>query len=173
MRFGIYGGSFDPVHRGHLAAASAVREARGLERVFLVPAARPPHKAGGCAASFEHRLAMVRLAIEGSAGLEALDLEGRRAGRSYTVDTVEELSRGTLTQTSVYPREVVKRALHHNAAALIFAHNHPSGIAEPSRSDETLTATLRQALALVDVKVLDHFIVGAGTAMSFAERGLL
>lgn len=86
---------------------------------------------------------------------------------------VEELSRGTLTQTSVYPREVVKRALQHNAAALIFAHNHPSGIAEPSRSDEALTAALRQALALVDVKVLDHFIVGAGTAMSFAERGLL
>lgn len=86
---------------------------------------------------------------------------------------VEELSRGTLTQTSVYPREVVKRALHHNAAALIFAHNHPSGIAEPSRSDEALTAALRQALALVDVKVLDHFIIGAGTAMSFAERGLL
>jgi DNA repair protein RadC len=86
---------------------------------------------------------------------------------------VEELSRGTLTQTSVYPREVVKRALHHNAAALIFAHNHPSGIAEPSRSDEALTAALRQALALVDVKVLDHFIVGAGAAMSFAERGLL
>jgi DNA repair protein RadC len=86
---------------------------------------------------------------------------------------VEELSRGTLTQTSVYPREVVKRALHHNAAALIFAHNHPSGIAEPSRSDEALTGALRQALALVDVKVLDHFIIGAGTAMSFAERGLL
>ena len=86
---------------------------------------------------------------------------------------VEELSRGTLTQTSVYPREVVKRALHHNAAALIFAHNHPSGIAEPSRSDEVLTGALKQALALVDIKVLDHFIIGAGTAMSFAERGLL
>jgi len=86
---------------------------------------------------------------------------------------VEELSRGTLTQTSVYPREVVKRALHHNAAALIFAHNHPSGIAEPSRSDEVLTGALKQALALVDVKVLDHFIIGAGAAMSFAERGLL
>ena len=86
---------------------------------------------------------------------------------------VEALSRGTLTQTSVYPREVVKRALHHNAAALIFAHNHPSGIAEPSRSDEALTAALRQALALVDIKVLDHFVIGAGTAMSFAERGLL
>jgi DNA repair protein RadC len=86
---------------------------------------------------------------------------------------VEELFRGTLTQTSVYPREVVKRALHHNAAALIIAHNHPSGIAEPSRSDEALTQALKQALALVDVKVLDHFVVGAGAAMSFAERGLL
>lgn len=86
---------------------------------------------------------------------------------------VEELFRGTLTQTSVYPREVMKRALAHNAAAVIFAHNHPSGIAEPSRSDEALTAALRQALALVDVKVLDHFVIGAGSAMSFAERGLL
>jgi len=86
---------------------------------------------------------------------------------------VEELFRGTLTQTSVYPREVVKRALHHNAAALIFAHNHPSGIAEPSRSDEALTQALKQALSLVDVKVLDHFVIGAGAAMSFAERGLL
>ena len=86
---------------------------------------------------------------------------------------VEEMFRGTLTQTSVYPREVVKRALAHNAAALIFAHNHPSGIAEPSRSDEALTSALKQALALVDVKVLDHFVIGAGAAMSFAERGLL
>ena len=85
----------------------------------------------------------------------------------------EELFKGTLTQTSVYPREVVKRALHHNSAAIIFAHNHPSGIAEPSQADEILTQSLKQALALVDVKVLDHFIVGAGTAMSFAERGLI
>jgi len=86
---------------------------------------------------------------------------------------VEELFRGTLTQTSVYPREVVKRALHHNAASIIFAHNHPSGVAEPSRSDEALTQALKQALALVDVKVLDHFVIGGGAAMSFAERGLL
>ena len=86
---------------------------------------------------------------------------------------VEEMFRGTLTQTSVYPREVVKRALHFNAAALIFAHNHPSGVAEPSRSDEALTQALKQALALVDVKVLDHFVIGGGAAMSFAERGLL
>jgi len=85
----------------------------------------------------------------------------------------EELFKGTLTQTSVYPREVVKRALHHNAAAIIFAHNHPSGLAEPSRADEILTQSLKQALALVDVNVLDHFIVGAGSIMSFAERGLI
>jgi DNA repair protein RadC len=86
----------------------------------------------------------------------------------------EELFRGTLTQTSVYPREIVKLALAHNAAALILAHNHPSGVAEPSRADEQLTLSLRQALALVDVKVLDHFIVAGNAApLSFAERGLL
>jgi DNA repair protein RadC len=86
---------------------------------------------------------------------------------------VEELFRGTLTQTSVFPREIVKRALHYNAAAVIFAHNHPSGVAEPSRADEVLTQTLKHTLALVDVKVLDHFVVGGDAAMSFAERGLL
>jgi DNA repair protein RadC len=85
----------------------------------------------------------------------------------------EVLSEGTLTQTSVFPREVVKRALYHDAAAMIFAHNHPSGLMEPSRADEVLTNALKQALALVDVKVLDHFIVGANRAMSFAERGLI
>jgi len=85
----------------------------------------------------------------------------------------EELFRGTLTQTSVYPREVVKRALAVNAAAVIFAHNHPSGVAEPSRSDEMLTTSLRQALALVDVRVLDHLIVAGPATVSFAERGLL
>ena len=85
----------------------------------------------------------------------------------------EELFRGTLTQTSVYPREVVKRALSHNAAAVILAHNHPSGVAEPSRADELLTRALKDALQLVDVRVLDHLIVGHGGVMSFAERGLL
>jgi DNA repair protein RadC len=85
----------------------------------------------------------------------------------------DELFRGTLSQTSVYPREVVKAALQHNAAAVIFAHNHPSGVAEPSRADELLTAALKQALALVDCKTLDHFVVGGNTTISFAERGLL
>ena len=84
-----------------------------------------------------------------------------------------ELFRGTLTQTSVYPREVVKAALTRNAAAMILAHNHPSGVAEPSRADELLTQTLKQALSLVDVRVLDHFIVAGEDTVSFAERGLL
>ena len=86
---------------------------------------------------------------------------------------IEELFRGTLTQTSVYPREVVKRALHHNAGAVILAHNHPSGVAEPSHADETLTQALKHALALVDVRVLDHFIIAGSGVISFAERGLL
>jgi DNA repair protein RadC len=85
----------------------------------------------------------------------------------------EEMFRGTLTQTSVYPREIVKRALEINAAATIFAHNHPSGVSEPSRADELLTRNLITALAMVDVKVLDHFVVTAGEITSFAERGLL
>jgi DNA repair protein RadC len=85
----------------------------------------------------------------------------------------EEMFRGTLTQTSVYPREVVKRSLYFNAAAVIFAHNHPSGIAQPSQADELLTRSLREALALVDIKVLDHFVIGGNAVMSFAERGLL
>ena len=86
----------------------------------------------------------------------------------------EELFSGTLTQTSVYPREVVKRALAHNAGAVILAHNHPSGLAEPSRADEVLTSSLKQALSLIDVKLLDHFIVtGGATPLSFAERGLI
>jgi DNA repair protein RadC len=85
----------------------------------------------------------------------------------------EELFRGTLTQTSVYPREVLKRTMHHNAAAVIFAHNHPSGVAEPSRADELLTRALKNALALVDVKVLDHVIVAGNATLSFAEKGLL
>ncbi|WP_428422851.1 RadC family protein [Methylibium sp.] len=85
----------------------------------------------------------------------------------------EELFRGTLGQASVYPREVVKRALALNAAAAILAHNHPSGVAEPSRADEALTQTLKSALALVDVRVLDHFVVARGSVVSFAERGLL
>jgi DNA repair protein RadC len=86
---------------------------------------------------------------------------------------MEELFRGTLTQTSVYPREVVLKALHHHAAAVVLAHNHPSGTVQPSRADEALTQTLKAALALVDVRVLDHVIVAPGQALSMAEKGLL
>jgi DNA repair protein RadC len=85
----------------------------------------------------------------------------------------DELFRGTLAQTSVYPREVVKAALARNAAAVILAHNHPSGLAEPSRADELLTQALQSALALVEVRTLDHFVVAGGQVVSFAERGLL
>ena len=91
----------------------------------------------------------------------------------HRVIACDELFRGTLAQTSVYPREVVKATLAHNAAAVVFAHNHPSGVSEPSRADELLTQALKQALALVDVKVLDHFVVAGASSVSFAERGLL
>lgn len=86
---------------------------------------------------------------------------------------MEEMFRGTLTQTSVYPREVVKRGLDLGAAAVILAHNHPSGVAEPSRADELLTQALKSALALVDMRVLDHFVVGSNEVASLAERGLI
>lgn len=85
----------------------------------------------------------------------------------------EELFRGTIDSASVYPREVVKKALAHNAAAVIFAHNHPSGISEPSHADKLITDKLKQALALIDIRVLDHFIIGDGRPYSFAENGLL
>lgn len=91
----------------------------------------------------------------------------------HGVIAYEVIAHGTLNAASVYPREVVKLALRQNAAALIFAHNHPSGIAEPSTADRSLTQRLRDALALVDIRVLDHFVIGEGAPVSFAERGWL
>ena len=91
----------------------------------------------------------------------------------HRVFEVEPMFRGTVTQTAVYPREVVKAALSRNAAAVAFAHNHPSGVAEPSRADEFLTQSLKSALALVDVRVIDHFVVAGDQLVSMAERGLL
>lgn len=91
----------------------------------------------------------------------------------HRLQALEEMFRGTLTQASVYPREVVVRALHHEAAAVVLAHNHPSGDVQPSAADEALTQSLRAALGLVDVRVLDHIIVGQGQALSMAERGYL
>jgi DNA repair protein RadC len=87
---------------------------------------------------------------------------------------LEEMFTGTLNQTSVYPREVVRRALHHNAAAVVLSHNHPSGSVQPSRADELLTLTLKASLALVDVRVLDHVITGeGGQTLSMAEQGMM
>ncbi|MBU2570015.1 MAG: DNA repair protein RadC [Gammaproteobacteria bacterium] len=91
----------------------------------------------------------------------------------HRVLRLEELFRGTIDSASVYPREVAKAALQHNAAAVIFAHNHPSGISEPSQADRHITDKLKQALALFDIRVLDHFIIGDGLPYSFAEHGLL
>jgi DNA repair protein RadC len=91
----------------------------------------------------------------------------------HRVIASEILFAGTIDGASVHPREVVKCALRHNAAAVIFSHNHPSGVAEPSQADEVITKRLRDALALVDIRVLDHFVIGAGSTCSFAERGLL
>lgn len=91
----------------------------------------------------------------------------------HRVIVFEELFRGTIDGASVHPREVVRRALEHNAAALILAHNHPSGIAEPSEADRRITQRLRDALALVDIRVLDHFVIGDGEPVSLAERGLI
>ncbi len=91
----------------------------------------------------------------------------------HRVITYEELFRGTINGASVHPREVVKRALAHNAAALILAHNHPSGVAEPSAADRSLTRKLTEALSLVDIRVLDHIVIGDGEAYSFAEHGLM
>jgi len=91
----------------------------------------------------------------------------------HRIIKLEELFRGTIDGASVYPREVAKRALHHNASAVIFAHNHPSGIAEPSQADRLITDKLKQALNLFDIRVLDHFIIGDGVPFSFAEHGFI
>lgn len=91
----------------------------------------------------------------------------------HRVISDEVMFEGTIDSASVYPREVVKRALHHNAAALILAHNHPSGVAEPSQADRHITRRLKEALALIEVRILDHFVVGDGEVVSFAERGWL
>jgi DNA repair protein RadC len=91
----------------------------------------------------------------------------------HRVICFEEMFRGTIDGASVHPREIVKQALAHNAAAVILAHNHPSGVAEPSHADKALTQRLKEALSLVDIRVLDHFIVGDGQSLSFAESGLI
>ena len=91
----------------------------------------------------------------------------------HRVITFEKLFFGTIDSASVHPRVVMRKALDHNAAALILAHNHPSGVAEPSRADEQITRRLKEALGMIDIRVLDHFVIGDGDCVSFAERGLL
>ena len=169
----------------------------GLAALFAAPASEVAAVRGFGAARYAVLASVVELArrslAEEAAGRDALAspeavrdyLRLLLGGRPYEVFVglfldsqhrmlaAEELFRGTLAQTSVYPREVVKAALARNAAAMIFAHNHPSGVAEPSRADELLTQALKAALALVDVRTLDHFVVAGGRLTSFAERGLL
>ena len=179
------------------AARGLLAEHRGLTGVLGAPAGQlaasrglGPAKAAQLKASVE--LARRALAEELSHGAAMTSPEAVRdwlrlslAGLPHETFVVlfldsqhrmlaaDELFRGTLAQTSVYPREVVKVALAHNAAAVILAHNHPSGVAEPSRADELLTQALKQALALVDIRTLDHFVVAGNRVVSFAERGLL
>lgn len=107
------------------------------------------------------------------AGLEHEEFGVLFLNAQHALIADDRMFRGALTQTSVYPREVVKAALRHNAAAVVLYHNHPSGNSEPSRADEALTQTLRNALKLIDVNVLDHIVVGGTNTVSFAERGLL
>ncbi len=114
------------------------------------------------------RFLTARLRHHGQEVFACLFLDNR-----HRVIAFEELFKGSIAGASVHPREVVKRGLRHNAAATIFAHNHPSGVAEPSRADIQITRRLRDALALVDVRVLDHVVIGDGESVSLAERGLL
>jgi len=111
---------------------------------------------------------MARLATREHESFTLIYLDNR-----HRLIACDDLFRGTIDGASVHPREVVKEALRHNAAAVILAHNHPSGVAEPSQADELITRRLREALALVDIRILDHLIVAGGTTLSMAERGLL
>ena len=151
------------------AGSGKARPARGRARACAPGDRRRPQ--GRSAAHFARRRARLSAPCLGARQHEVfvciwLDAQHR-------VIRFEEPFRGTLTQTSVYPREIVKSALEANAAAVIFAHNHPSGVAQPSQADELLTRSLKEALALVDIKVLDHFIIAGNQAISFAERGLV
>jgi DNA repair protein RadC len=190
LRTGVRGKSAVELARELLAARG------GLHGLLGTPAANGRPKGLGSAKSVQLAAAMelarrcLRAELGAGAALTApgavrdylrLALGGREhevfvaifLDSQHRVLRIEELFRGTLSQTSVYPREVVKAALAANAAAAIFAHNHPSGVAQPSQADELLTRSLKEALALVEVKVLDHFIVAGSQALSFAERGLL
>ena len=149
-----------PAKRAQFAAAIELARRALREKVEKAPALTSPQAV--------RDLLRLTLAARQSEAFVCIWLDAQ-----HHVIKVEEAFSGTLTQTSVYPREVVKTALRMNAAAVIFAHNHPSGVAQPSRADELLTRNLKDALELIEVKVLDHFIVAGHQAISFAERGLL
>jgi DNA repair protein RadC len=141
-----------------IARALSILDARiRTGPIFQAPAAVKDHM----------RLFFAQATQEGREEFACLFLDGQ-----HRLISCETLFRGTLSQTAVYPREVVRRALAVNAGAVVFAHNHPSGLPDPSRADELLTQALKSALALVDVRVLDHLVVGSSVT-SFAERGLL
>ena len=138
-----------------------------LQRQLLAQRHEPDAPAATSPAAIQKYLTL-KLATQPHEAFWVICLDGQNR-----VISMEELFRGTLSQTAVYPREVVKLAMQRNAAAVIFAHNHPSGTPEPSNADRRLTETLKGALALVDVEVLDHFVVGGTVATSFAEKGWL
>ncbi len=163
---GSLGAMFAPVHGKDMQQPDKCVVARELVRRWLVEEIRHGDMLNSPATVRDYL--RIHFAGREHESFVAIFLDAQ-----HQVIVVDELFRGTLTQTSVYPREVVKAALHHNAAAVIFAHNHPSGVAEPSKSDELLTQALKQALSLVDVRVLDHIIVAGASVLSFAERGLL
>jgi DNA repair protein RadC len=146
------------------------RERRIVERAFKVLEKSAAYRTEAfCSPGAVREYLQLRLSHLEHEEFHALWLDAQNR-----VIAFDALFSGTLTQTSVYPREVVKAGLAHNAAAVIFAHNHPSGLSEPSRADELLTKDLKNALGLVDIRVLDHFIVAGSTPpLSFAERGLL
>ncbi len=148
------------------AKAVLLKAALELGRRYLDAGLRRGNVLAGVADT--RRLLSARLRHHPHEVFAALFLDNRHRLIAY-----EELFRGSVAGASVHPREVVRRCLHHNAAAVIFAHNHPSGVAEPSRADREITERLKDALALVDVRLLDHFVVGDGEPVSFAERGLL
>lgn len=151
-----------------LGSATACRLAGALElgRRYLASDFKRPHALshpGACADYLRARIAGYPYEV-----FVCLFLDNR-----HRVIAFEELFRGSIDGASVHPREVVRRCLTHNAAAVIFAHNHPSGVAEASQADREITRELKRALALIEVRVLDHFVIGAGQPLSLAERGML
>lgn len=171
-----------------IGVQESIRQYRGSLQPFFNDGETQPHKKCAVARELVKRWLneeLRRVAVFAQPSAVTDYLKVHFAGREYEsfvvlyldaqncLIEVEELFRGTLTQTSVYPREVVKSALRFNAAAVMLSHNHPSGSVTPSRADEHLTQTLKAALALVDIRVLDHLVISGNASLSFAERGLI